>query len=279
MFVVFLFFNCIVLGFVFVDILCQYFWFDLFVLCIDVVVECCYWQEWFVVVFWLFVCFGFVLGFVGYIIVCDLELFDYFWVNLFGVYFLQIKVFDLLFVNVCGEIVIGQWLLNKVVFVIYVVIYEVYLYVVVVVYMYLIYGKVWLMFGCLFDLFMQDVCVFYEDYVLFDDFMGMVVDISEGVWIVEVFVKLDGIMYKGVILKNYGILMVGLMVEVVVWWYIVFDNVVYMQLLVEVVGMLQLIDYVIVCYMYGQIGGFDGVLYVFDSLFVCVVVDEFDLFD
>lgn len=96
-------------------------------------------------------------------------------------------VFDLIFVNYDGDIVEGEGLFNVVVFVIYLCIYKNLLYVIVVVYIYLFYGKVWFVFGCLLDLIIQDVCVFYDDYVFFNDYIGVVLDILEGDRIFEVF--------------------------------------------------------------------------------------------
>ena len=63
--------------------------------------------------------FGFDEGTAGHITARDLELTDHFWVNPLGMNFKHIRVKDLLLVNEAGEVVEGDWPLNKAAFVIH----------------------------------------------------------------------------------------------------------------------------------------------------------------
>src|SRR3954470_12707405 len=63
--------------------------------------------------FRLFARFGFDQGLAGHITARDPELTDHFWVNPFGLHFSQIKVSDLLLVNHEGEVVQGDWNVNR----------------------------------------------------------------------------------------------------------------------------------------------------------------------
>src|SRR3954470_11305256 len=63
--------------------------------------------------FRLFSRFGFDEGVAGHITARDPELLDHFWVNPFGMHFKQIQVKDLILVNDQGEVVDGNWPVNR----------------------------------------------------------------------------------------------------------------------------------------------------------------------
>ena len=199
--------------------------------------------------------------------------------NPLGVHFSQIKVSDLLLVNARGETAIGTRPLNKAAFAIHAAIHEAHPHIVAAAHTHSTYGKAWSTLGRLLDPLTQDACVFYEDHALFDDFTGMVVDTSEGARIAEALAKPDGTTHKGAILKNHGILSAGPTVEAAAWWYIALDNAAHTQLLAEAAGTPQPIDHATARHTHGQIGGPDGALHAFDSLFARVVADEPDLLD
>src|SRR4051812_13034084 len=69
--------------------------------------------------FRLFGHFGFSEGTAGHITARDPELLDHFWVNPLGMSFRQIRARDLLLVNEQGEVVDGNWPLNKAAFAIH----------------------------------------------------------------------------------------------------------------------------------------------------------------
>src|SRR3954465_757074 len=67
----------------------------------------------------LFSKFGFDEGVAGHITARDPELNDHFWVNPFGMHFSQIRVSDLLLVNHEGDVVQGDWAVNRAAFAIH----------------------------------------------------------------------------------------------------------------------------------------------------------------
>ena len=224
--------------------------------------------------FRLFARFGFAQGLAGHITARDPELTDHFWVNPLGVHFSRIKVSDLLLVNAAGETVVGERPLNKAAFAIHAAIHEHDPQVIAAAHTHSTYGKAWSTLGRKLDTLTQDACVFHDDHALFDDFTGMVVDESEGLRIAR---ALGG--RKGAILKNHGILSAGPSVEAAAWWYIALDNACHTQLLAEAAGTPQPIDDAVARHTHQQIGGPEGALHAFESLYEGLVEAEPELLD
>jgi ribulose-5-phosphate 4-epimerase/fuculose-1-phosphate aldolase len=222
--------------------------------------------------FRLFARFGFAQGLAGHITARDPELTDHFWVNPLGVHFSRIKVSDLLLVNAKGETVIGERPLNKAAFAIHAAIHEHNPKIVAAAHTHSTYGKAWSTLGRPLDALTQDACVFHHDHALFDDFTGMVVDESEGLRIARALGD-----RKGAILKNHGILSAGPSVEAAAWWYIALDNACHTQLLAEAAGKPQPIDEAVARHTHGQIGGPEGALHAFESLYEGLVEAEPEL--
>ncbi len=110
----------------------------------------------------------------------DPELNDHFWVNPFGTHFSQIGVSDLVLVNEHGEVVEGNRPINEAAFAIHSRIHLSRPDVVAAAHAHSIYGKTWSSIGRLLDPITQDACAFYGDHGLFDDYTGVVYDVSEG---------------------------------------------------------------------------------------------------
>ena len=224
--------------------------------------------------FRLFARFGFAQGLAGHITARDPELSDHFWVNPLGIHFSRIKVSDLLLVNAKGETVIGDKPLNKAAFAIHAAIHEHNPKIVAAAHTHSTYGKAWSTLGRKLDTITQDSCVFHDDVALFDDFTGMVVDTSEGDRIAQALGD-----KKGAILKNHGILTAGPTVEAAAWWYIALDNACHTQLLAEAAGKPQPIDEETARHTHSQIGGPEGAIHSFYSLYEGLVEAEPELLD
>jgi ribulose-5-phosphate 4-epimerase/fuculose-1-phosphate aldolase len=182
--------------------------------------------------FRLFGKFGFDEGVAGHVTVRDPELSDHFWVNPFGVSFKQMKVSDLILVNHDGDIVEGKHtLLNQAAFAIHSRIHKNLPHVTAAAHTHSVYGKTWSSLGRLLDPITQDSCAFYDDHVLFDDFSGVVLDVSEGDRISKALDK-----NKAAILQNHGLLTVGNTVDEAAWWYITMERTCQAQLLAEAAG-------------------------------------------
>jgi len=173
--------------------------------------------------------FGFSEGVAGHITCRDPEHTDCFWVNPFGVSFKRMKMSDLILVNHKGVIVAGKHkTLNGAAFAIHAAIHSARPDVVAAAHSHSIYGKTWSSFGKLLDPLTQDSCIFYEDHGVFNDYSGVVLDLSEGDRIGKALGD-----RKAVILQNHGLLTVGHSIEECIFWFVTMERTCQSQLLAE----------------------------------------------
>jgi ribulose-5-phosphate 4-epimerase/fuculose-1-phosphate aldolase len=173
--------------------------------------------------------FGLCEGVAGHITVRDPEYPDCFWLNPFGLSFNQIKVSDLILCDSEGQIVEGKHnRLNRAAFAIHSSVHKVRPDVIAAAHSHTLYGTTWSALSRLLEPISQSACAFYEDHALFDDYSGIVLDLSEGARIAKALGD-----KKAVILKNHGLLTVGETVEAAAWWFISMERCCQMQILVE----------------------------------------------
>src|SRR3954454_16231378 len=199
--------------------------------------------------FRLFSRFGFDEGVAGHITARDPELTDHFWVNPFGMHFSQIKVSDLLLVNHEGEVVQGDWNVNRAAFAIHSQVHAARPDVVAAAHTHSTYGRAWSSLGRLLDPITQDVCAFHGDHALLDDYTGVVLDTEEGKRIAHSLGE-----HKAVILRNHGLLTVGHCVDAAVWWFVTMDRSCHAQLLAEPAQTPGLIDDEMAEHTHNQVG-------------------------
>lgn len=225
--------------------------------------------------FRLFGKFGFDEGVAGHVTVRDPEFSDHFWVNPFGVSFKQMKVSDLILVNHDGDIVEGKHtLLNQAAFAIHSRIHKNLPHVTAAAHTHSVYGKTWSSLGRLLDPITQDSCAFYDDHVLFDDFSGVVLDVSEGDRISKALDKC-----KAAILQNHGLLTVGNTVDEAAWWYITMERTCQAQLLAEAAGKPKMIRPEIATLTNKQVGSPLAGWFSFKPLFDVISEEQPSLFD
>ena len=90
------------------------------------------------------------------------------------------------------------------------------------------YGRAWSTFGKPLDMLTQDVCAFYNDHSVYQDFGGVAVELDEGKRIADALGA-----NKAVILQNHGLLTVGDTVDAAAWWFITMERSCQVQLLTE----------------------------------------------
>lgn len=185
----------------------------------------------------LFGKFGFDEGVAGHITVRDPEHKDRLWVNPMGTSWKQIKVSDLLCVSHSGEVLEGTGLLNGAAYTIHSKIHEKHPRVTAAAHAHSVYGKSWASLGRKLDPITQDSCAFFDDHVVFDDFTGVVLDMSEGDRIAAALGD-----NKAAILRNHGLLTVGESIESAAWWYITMERNCQAQLMAEAAGTPIVID-------------------------------------
>jgi ribulose-5-phosphate 4-epimerase/fuculose-1-phosphate aldolase len=178
--------------------------------------------------FRLFGQFGFDEGVAGHITARDPERLDHFWVNPLGMNFKQIRVKDLLLVNDKGEVVYGNWPLNRAAFVIHSEVHAARPDVVSAAHSHSVHGKAFSALRRPLDPLTQDACAFYGDHALFDDYTGAVLELDEGKRIAHALGD-----HKAVILANHGLLTVGQSVDEAAWWFITMERTCQAQLLAE----------------------------------------------
>ncbi len=181
--------------------------------------------------FRLFDKFGFNEGVAGHITARDPEKTDHFWVNPFGVDFGSIKISDLILVNHSGEVVEGNYSVNRAAFAIHSQVHTARPDVVAAAHAHSINGKAFSCLGKMLDPITQDACAFFEDHALYSEYGGVANDVEEGQRIAKALGNC-----KAAILQNHGLLTVGQSVEEAVWWFITMERSCQAQLLAEATG-------------------------------------------
>jgi ribulose-5-phosphate 4-epimerase/fuculose-1-phosphate aldolase len=224
--------------------------------------------------FRLFSRFGFDEGVAGHITARDPERLDHFWVNPFGVHFGHIRVSDLILVNDQGEVVEGDYAVNNAAFAIHSQVHAARPDVVAAAHAHSIYGKSWSALGRTLDPITQDVCAFYEDHALFDDYTGVVLDLEEGKRLAHSLAD-----SKAVILRNHGLLTVGQSVDEAAWWFITMERSCQAQLLAEAAGKPVLIDEDMARLTSTQVGSNIAGWFSFQPLYNRIVREQPDLLE
>jgi ribulose-5-phosphate 4-epimerase/fuculose-1-phosphate aldolase len=224
--------------------------------------------------FRLFSKFGFDEGVAGHITARDPELTDHFWVNPLAMHFGHIRVSDLLLVNDRGEVVEGDKPVNTAAFVIHSQVHAARPDVISAAHAHSIYGKSWSSLGLTLDPITQDVCAFFEDHSVFDDYTGVVLDIEEGKRIAHALGD-----YKAVILRNHGLLTVGQSVDEAVWWFITMERSCQAQILASSVATPVNIDPAMAKLTANQVGSNLAGYFSFQPLFDRIVREQPDLLD
>jgi ribulose-5-phosphate 4-epimerase/fuculose-1-phosphate aldolase len=88
------------------------------------------------------------------------------------------------------------------------------------------YGKTLSSLGMGIEPLTQDACAFYEDFGVYDDYRGVVLDDEEGQRIGRALGQ-----HKAVILRNHGMLTVGESVDSAAWWFLTLERTAQSQLM------------------------------------------------
>jgi ribulose-5-phosphate 4-epimerase/fuculose-1-phosphate aldolase len=224
--------------------------------------------------FRLFSRFGFDEGVAGHITARDPEKPDHFWVNPFGMHFGHIKASDLILVNHNGEVVEGDQPVNTAAFAIHSQVHAARPDAVAAAHSHSTYGRAFSTLGKKLDPITQDVCAFYDDHELFDDYTGVVLDIEEGKRIAHALGDA-----KACILRNHGLLTVGHSVDEAVWWFITMERSCQVQLLAEAAGKPKKIDDEMAKLTSTQVGSHLAGWFSFQPLFDRIVREQPDLLD
>jgi ribulose-5-phosphate 4-epimerase/fuculose-1-phosphate aldolase len=186
----------------------------------------------------LFGLFGYDEGVSGHITARDPEFADHFWVNPFGVPFAHVRVSDLVLANSAGQVVEGGHHVNQAAFAIHAQVHSARPEVIAVAHCHSTHGRTFSTLGELLEPITQDVCAFYEDHALFDEYTGVIVDEEEARRIAEAVSP-----HKALILRNHGLLTVGDSVDAAAWWFITMERACGTQLAAKAAGKPVAIDH------------------------------------
>ncbi|MDP5052497.1 MAG: class II aldolase/adducin family protein [Congregibacter sp.] len=218
--------------------------------------------------------FGFDEGVAGHITVRDPEHTDHFWVNPMGRSFKQMRVSDLLKVDHAGNVVEGAGLLNGAAFAIHSRIHMNHPEVTAAAHAHSVYGKSWSSLGRKLDPLTQDSCAFYGSHAVFEDFTGVVLDVSEGDRIAKALGD-----NKAVILQNHGLLTVGESVDEACWWFVTMERSCQAQLMAEAAGTPKPISHDVAASTAEQVGSSLAGWFSFQPLYDVIVAEQPDLLD
>jgi ribulose-5-phosphate 4-epimerase/fuculose-1-phosphate aldolase len=171
---------------------------------------------------------GFDEGAAGHITARDPEFTDTFWVNPLGMHFSMIKVSDLIRVSHDGKVVEGNQPVNAAAVAIHSRVHAARPDSVGAAHAHSTYGRAFAALGRKLDPISQDVCAFYNDHALYDDYGGVAIELDEGQAIANAIGSC-----KAAILQNHGLLTVGQSVDEAAWWFITMDRSCQVQLLAE----------------------------------------------
>ncbi len=224
--------------------------------------------------FRLFGKFGFDEGVAGHITVRDPEFPDRFWVNPFGMNFKHIRVSDLICVDHTGAVVEGDAFVNGAAFAIHSQVHKARPDVVAAAHSHSVYGKAFSSLRRPLDPLTQDACAFFEDHVVFDDFTGVVLDLSEGERIATALGP-----KKAAILANHGLLTTGHSVDAAVWSFITMERSCQAQLAAEAAGTPHHIAPEVARSTHDQVGSPIACHFSFQPLWDMITREQPDLFD
>jgi ribulose-5-phosphate 4-epimerase/fuculose-1-phosphate aldolase len=167
-------------------------------------------------------------GAAGHITVRDPEHPETFWLNPFGVHFSRVKVSNLIRVDHEGKVVEGSHPVNRAAFAIHSRVHQARPDVVAAAHTHGVYGRAFSALGRPLAMINQDVCAFYDDHAVYDEYGGVVLELDEGVRIAEALGP-----KKAAILRNHGLLTVGGSVDEAAWWYLSMERNCQTQMLAE----------------------------------------------
>ncbi|MGF6261031.1 ribulose-5-phosphate 4-epimerase/fuculose-1-phosphate aldolase [Paraburkholderia youngii] len=229
--------------------------------------------------FRLFSKFGFDEGAAGHITARDPEFTDTFWVNPFGVHFSQVQVSNLIRCDHHGNVVEGDYPVNAAAFAIHSRVHQTRGDAVAAAHSHSTYGRAWSTLGRLLEPITQDVCAFYQDHAVYDEFGGVAIELDEGQRIADALGP-----HKAAILQNHGLLTVGKTVDEAVWWFITLERSCQVQLLAEAAAArtgaaLRTISDVAARQAYSIVGTPQAGWFQFQLLYARIVKEQPDLLD
>lgn len=172
-------------------------------------------------------------GFAGHLTVRDPEFPQLYWTNPMAVHFSQVKLSNLILADHEGNVVEGEYALNRAGFVLHAAVHEMHPDIVAMCHAHTIYGTAWAAMGRELEPITQDAAVFFEDHIVIKDEGGKVaVENKAGYSVAAALGKQKAIIHQG-----HGLMTVSRhSIEAAAFWFIGLERVCQQALLVEATG-------------------------------------------
>lgn len=172
-------------------------------------------------------------GFAGHLTVRDPEHANLYWTNPMCVPFSQVKVSNLILADHQGNVVEGDYAINRAGYVLHAAVHEAHPDIVAMCHAHTEYGTAFASLGKPLAPISQDACAFFEDHVVILDEAGQVaVEVEAGLNVCKAFTGV-----RAAIHQNHGLLTVSRhSIEAAAFWFIALERCCKQQLVVEASG-------------------------------------------
>ncbi|UTW06873.1 class II aldolase/adducin family protein [Pseudomonas benzenivorans] len=172
-------------------------------------------------------------GFAGHLTVRDPERPELYWTNPMAVHFAQVKVSNLILVDHEGQVVEGDYAVNRAGFILHANVHEEHPDIIAMCHAHTVYGTAFAALGRPIEPITQDACAFFEDHVIIGDEAGAVaVENHAGSNVAKAF---KGV--KAAIHQNHGLLTASRhSIEAAAFWFIALERCCQQQLLIDASG-------------------------------------------
>lgn len=176
---------------------------------------------------------GFDYGFAGHLTVRDPEHPSLYWTNPMAVHFAQVKMSNLICADHQGNVVEGDYAVNRAGFVLHAAVHEQHQDIVAMCHAHTVYGTAFAALGKPLIPMSQDACAFFEDHVVIGDEAGKVaVEVKGGNKVANAF---KGV--KAAIHQNHGLLTASRhSIDSAAFWFIALERCCQQQLMIEATG-------------------------------------------
>lgn len=176
---------------------------------------------------------GFDYGFAGHISVRDPQRTDLYWTNPMAVHFSQVKMSNLILADHEGNVVEGDYALNRAGFVLHASVHEAHPDIVAMCHAHTPHGTAWCSTGKPIDPVNQDACCFFENHAVVNDEGGAVTVLADqGGGVVGAFENNRAVLHQA-----HGILTASRhTVDDAAFWFIAMDRCCQVQLMLESAG-------------------------------------------
>ena len=183
---------------------------------------------------------GFDYGFAGHLTIRDPEFPELYWTNPMCIHFSQVRMSNLILVDHQGQVIEGDYAVNRAGFVLHGAVHEQYPEVIAMCHAHTVYGTAWCSTGRPLDMISQDVAAFYNSHVVVGASSGAVaVEEESGLSVAKAMGA-----HRGILHQNHGLLTTSQhSIDDAAFWFIALERCCQQQMLVESTGVKpQLLD-------------------------------------